>query len=202
MIQSKKLLIALAPLMALAALATASPASATVICKENQTPCLSRYGSETGYATSLLTGGKAVLNVGSFKAECGKSSVNGKGTSGGGLNLTVEGKLETVSFGECGSCTAAAAVPGTFVVHHIGGTMNGNFTIKGITWSATCSGLTCAYKGDIEAGVTLEGGLSPRIKFVSASLPKESGSFLCNSTGTWTAEYTVTSPAPLWVAES
>lgn len=97
---------------------------------------------------------------------------------------------------------------GTFEVHHITGTDNGTFTGIGGEVTITCSGVSCIFALGVGTNLgTLVGGETATLSG-SATVPWKEGDsskFVCtgfSGTGTWTAEYEVTPPKPLYVESS
>jgi hypothetical protein len=189
-------------------------ASATVLCTSTATPCPAEKleGTGTEVKLQLKAGTQSVLVFPSGKITCSGSTIRGKTTSAGGSTSTVSFPVETLTFE---SCTCAGGLMSittlkrpAYEIHSIAGTDNGTVTDTGtqMTYSCPSLGISCAYgvaSGAVDIG-TLTGGASPFLD-VSAKLPRlamDSAQFICGETATWTAEYEVVKPKPLYVESS
>jgi hypothetical protein len=192
--------------LAFATLGAAS-ASATALCTESENPCLEGHTIQSGTAVEAkLTGGnEAVLTSGFAVIKCKESTISGKTTSaGGGPEVPVTGKIESASWGSC-TCnlggtvtTAAENLPWSIEVTGKE-TKDGTMTVKSPKGSFTCAGEKCIYS-TTSASFELKGG-TPANALVSITLSRNAGSgFLCSSTATWKATYTIQKPNPLWVS--
>lgn len=191
---------------ALAAFAVmgAGSASATKLCSVNTSPCPAgnTYGKGTGIKAQLVSGGKSVMSSGFVTITCTSSTMNGKTTSdGGGSGVAVTGELSSVTWKNCtsglGSCTASSLfTPWPAEVTGSGG--NGTMSVSNAGGKFTCGGTTCEYKAS-KASVSVSGGSPAKVKASNVSFSKVGGGFLCSSTASWSSEYEVTSPSPLFV---
>lgn len=191
-------------LMAAAALMAfgAGTASATKLCSLNTSPCPAgnTYGKGTSIKTQLVSGGKSVMSSGFVTITCTESTMSGKTTSEGGAGAVL-GEISSVTWKSCtsnlGSCTASSLnTPWPAEVSGSGG--NGTMTVQHPGGKFTCGGTTCEYEGS-KASVSISGGNPARAKASNVSFGKIGGSFLCSSTASWTSEYEVTSPKPLFI---
>ncbi|HET7417883.1 MAG TPA: hypothetical protein VFJ61_09695 [Solirubrobacterales bacterium] len=180
----------------------AGTASATKLCSVNTSPCPTgnTYGKGTAIKTQLVPGTKSTMSSGFVTVTCTESTMSGKTTSEGGAGA-VTGSIGTVTWKNCtsglGSCTASALnTPWPAEVTGSGG--NGTMTVSKPGGKFTCGGTTCEYEGS-KASVSVSGGNPARAKASNVSFSKIGGSFLCSSTASWTAEYEVTSPNPLFI---
>ncbi len=179
-------------------------ASATKLCSENKTPCPAGSTVKTGSAikAQLVAGTKSVFTTSLLVVECSESTIEGKTTNegGSGAAVPVKGEITSVVWKSCkaggGSCTAAAlGLPWTSEV--TGSEGNGTMTVLKSGGKFTCT-VTCEYEA-ASLATSATGGNPAVIKANKASLKKKGGSFLCPSTATWTSEYEVTTPKPLFV---
>jgi hypothetical protein len=210
----KMLGLAVMAAMALMAFTGASTASATALCKTNNTPCPIEWHYNTGteiHAT-LDPGTTAILKTtgGAIENTCSESTVAATTENTGGAEETVKAEVivrhtapvtTDLTFGGCTNTTDVLE-GGTLEIHHIAGTMNGTLTAKGFKVTILLAGVTCIYTAGagIDLG-TLTGGTMATMD-VNAVVNKSEGSFLCPATAIWEAKYTVTKPEPLYVSES
>jgi hypothetical protein len=194
----------LAVMAAMASLG-AGTASATKLCSVNTSPCPAgnTYGKGTSIKTQLVAGTKSTMSSGFTTVTCTESSMNGKTTSEGGAGA-VTGEITSVTWKNCtsglGSCTASALnTPWPAEVTGSGG--SGTMSVKNAGGKFTCGGVTCEYEAS-KASVSITGGNPAKAKASSVSFTKIGGSFFCSSTASWTSEYEVTSPKPLFIVSS
>jgi hypothetical protein len=180
----------------------AGTASATKLCSVNTSPCPAgnTYGSGTAIKTQLVAGTKSVMSSGFVTVTCSESTMSGKTTSAGGSGAVL-GEISSATWKSCtsslGSCTTSALkTPWPAEVTGSGG--NGTMTVQHPGGKFTCGGTTCEYEGS-KASLSVSGGNPARAKASNVSFSKIGGSFLCSSTSSWTAEYEVTSPNPLFI---
>jgi len=188
---------------ATALMAFAGIASATTI----QSPTGSDLPAGSVIKAQLKAGSVAKL-TNSFGAaiECKKSTIEGEITKAGSPTETVEGtvKKEQLTFSECNDHVTVLK-GGTLQIHTTGekADHNGILTATGfeVTTVRTSLNLHCVWTagpaGFINLGHVTGGG--PAVLKASATISRTAGSAFCGSTGTWTAEYEVTSPNPLYV---
>lgn len=197
-------ILGLALLAAMAAMAVmgAGTASATKLCSVNSSPCPAgnTYGKGTSIKTQLVAGTKSVMSSGFVTISCTESSMNGKTTSEGGAGA-VTGDISSVTWKNCtsglGSCTASSLnTPWAAEITGSGG--SGTLSVKNAGGKFTCGGVTCEYEAS-KASVSVTGGNPAKAKASSVSFSKIGGSFLCSSSASWTSEYEVTSPKPLFI---
>lgn len=183
----------------------AGTASATTLCKTNETPCTTEWKYHNGTTISASLEGTATLNAGFVTVTCTEGTVNGEITNEGSATTTVSGPVNSVTFGSCNCELVQVNAGGTLELHHIEGTMNGTLTSKAATSTVRCSGVTCHYTtaasgtdmGTLTGSLATSGTATMDIR---TSLTKEEGSsFLCASGAEWVANYKVTSPDVLEV---
>jgi hypothetical protein len=87
----------------LSAIVGAGTATATVLCKNNESAsiCNENYPSETEISSSLVSGTKAKLKTKFKTIECSKSTLSGITEDAGSATETVRGSVETLTLGEC-----------------------------------------------------------------------------------------------------
>lgn len=198
----KMLGLCLAGVLAAMALLGAGTASATKLCSENKSPCPagSTIGSGSSINGQLVSGTKAVFVTTLTTVECSESTISGKTTSAGGAGVAVKGEISSVVWKSCtsglGSCTTSATgLPWLSEVTGSGG--NGTMTVSNAGGKFTCGGISCEYS-TTSAATSVTGGNPAIVKANKVSLSKKSGIF-CPSTATWTSEYEITTPKPLFV---
>jgi len=175
-----------------AALSLASSASATVLCKTSGSPCSGgTYGKGTIIEASLKTGTSWVLTADKTRS-CEEATIKGEVTGAGGTpGAPVTGTVTSMKVGKC-SAAVEVTKGGTF---SISSTASGSvLTLEGFEINA--GGGLCLYGGP--AATTLTPGAMASIG-VNTSIPKSGGSGSCPATAGWSAQYTVTTPEPLYV---
>jgi hypothetical protein len=177
----------------------ASSASATVLCKSATNPCTGgTYGKGTVIEATLKSSSSYPFGA----MNCTEGSMKGEVTNPGGEGTDVVGTFSSVSFSGCGeSSTLTVLKPGTFKIKSPSGG-NGTLVWEGFEMTIKPSGIHCIYSGFGETTtLSLKGGETASLVASNAVLPRTGGSFVCGSRAEWTAEYTVTAPKPLYVAE-
>ena len=201
----KTLGIAALAAMAISAAVAASPASATVLCKENTTTCAAEsiYPSGTTLKASLAVGNKLKIIAGGLTVQCTKSAISGKTTAEKGAPLPAE--ISSLTVGSCTGCKSGEAKNLSYSAafeRTSGG--NGTVTIasggKGtpaISWSnCMIFNVPCTYS---LPNASLEGGNPASLKATGTVVWME-GSGLCPKEGTFEATYEVTSPKPVYAS--
>lgn len=188
--------------MAAMAFIGAGTASATKLCSVNTSPCPAgnTYGKGTSIKTQLVSGTKSVMSSGFVTITCTESTMSGKTTNEGGAGA-VTGEISSVTWKNCtsglGSCTTSALkTPWSAEITGSGG--NGTMSVKGAAGKFTCGGTTCEYEAS-KVSLSVSGGNPAKAKASNVSFTKIGGGFLCSSTASWTSEYEVTSPKPLFI---
>jgi hypothetical protein len=196
-------MLGLAAITAMAAMAFvgASSASADDLCKVNESPC-----SETNkYPIGTVLKGsskEAVLTSGEFKVTC-ESAVEGKTTEDLGAGKGLLGLIEKLTFSSCkGSCTSATAIHTPYMVTAFASSQTANVFSDGSGKPGAslggCLGFaTCVFETEAaEAVLKVIGGNPAHMKAEAVKLKESSG--VCPTSGTWTADYTM-SPAPMFL---
>jgi hypothetical protein len=147
-----------------------------------------------------MTGTNVVLKAGFATVECAHSELDGEVTSAGGASATTYVSVSNWKVTQC-NMTVTTIRTGSKVFHFQFG-WNGGWTSSGWETRVDNHSTSCVYGTPTETNLgTLTGGEPATLKG-SATLPKISGGFLCASTASWTASYTVTSPTSLFVTAS
>jgi hypothetical protein len=188
--------------MAAMAFIGAGTTSATKLCSSNTSPCPAgnTYGKGTSIKTQLVAATKSVMSSGFVTITCTESTMSGKTTSEGGSGA-VTGEISSVTWKNCtsglGSCTTSALkTPWLAEITGSGG--NGTMSVKDAAGKFTCGGTTCEYEAS-KASLSVTGGSPAKAKASNVSFNKIGGGFLCSSTASWTSEYEVTAPNPLFI---
>lgn len=203
--QLKKLVAVAVAAVAAMVVAGAAPASATVLCKAAESPCsaLNRYPLGTELHARMTSGAlvmKTELGGATFqKGECLSFTFKSKTSTAGSATETVEGNFEIVEAAPCAGVFFVKV--GGYSIHHVAGTSNGQFTMKGFEVLLKSNGFECTYGGTFEGG-TLTGG-NPATMKLNASVPKTGGGAFCPETMSLTSgPIEFTTPKPLYVAAS
>lgn len=194
--------------MALMAFVGAGSASASVLCKTapnaaGECPTGWDYPAGTTVHITQKAGTTAALESGSTVLDtCTTSTFHGFTANTGSATETVHGE-NTLTWGTAAtpcSKTTDTIAGGEVEIHAADDKGNGTVTAKNSEVTINTIFGTCVYGSgpSIDLGI-LTGGNTPTIS-IDATVPKISGNFACPSTSTWTAEYVVTQPQPLWVA--
>ncbi len=194
-------MLGLAMLIALAtmALVSASSASATTLCGENEDPCPEEqiYATGTNFEAVPETATTAYLNTNAIDIECKTSKPSGKLVES---NASIEEwPFACNRVGGGGAACASVTTLGlpynaTFQPTGLG---DGTMTL-GLNTQVTCApaGINCTF---ISAKPTteVEGGTPAILNFASGQLVPKGAS--CPKEAEWTAEYKVLSPEPLFL---
>jgi hypothetical protein len=170
----------------------ASTASATALCKTAGTPCSGgTYGKGTIIEASLKTGTSWTVTADKTRS-CEEATIKGEVTSAPGTTGTpVTGTVTSMKVGKC-SGVVEITKTGTFSISRAA--IGGKLTLEG--FEINLGGGVCFYGGP--ATTDLAPGAMASIS-ASTALPKVSGSAICPATASWSAQYTVTAPEPLYV---
>jgi hypothetical protein len=179
--------------------AGAGTASATLLCDVPSCVPLETYPANTAIAASLAEGTQAALLSSAGTVTCKKGSIAGKTTAEGGKPLPLE--VSELGFGECSrsgsECTATTVSLPTSPSFEASGEGNGTLSLTGGEVKFKCGFfINCTY-----ATPTLqaEGGNPASLSAEEVTLTKISGS-LCPSTAKLDVTYTVSEPAPAYLA--
>lgn len=183
--------------MALAALAGAGAASATVLCKVSN--CTEKYPAGTAFHAETVKPSVMEWEEGGFKIseECTKQTISGASENQGSATETVRLAIEKFTWQECPKEAETIKVPQLEV--HYSAENVGTVTAKGGEFRFK-AGLfsSCFYTfGAGKTIGTLKGGSEPILE-VSGELERLG---LC-APRTWTAKFKFTKPTPLFVGFS
>jgi hypothetical protein len=154
----------------------------------------------TQIESNLKTGTKAVLKAGFATIECEASEVDGKTSNTGAAGEEVSGSINGLSFTKC-NATVTVLKKGSLFVAFTSGS-DGTVSSEGAEVTVSIAGTSCTYGTPTKKTLgTLTGGSPANLK-AEASLSRVAGGFLCANPAAWTAEYTVSTPNPLTVANS
>ena len=150
-----------------------------------------KYAKGTTIVSSLAPGGSAALKSGSSTiATCTGGEVHGTTENETG---TVTGGISSLTWTGCSQTTHTVANGKLSIA------TNGDVTGSGSQVTLGIFGVSCTYgTGEGTKLGTLSSGETPVLK-INANIAKVAGGFLCPSTGTWEAEYIVTTPHALYV---
>jgi hypothetical protein len=184
-------MLGLAVVAAMALMAFAGSASATVLTSPAGTQYKGEINASAEPGTSLL------LKAGFANITCTQSTVAGTPTNFGGAAATVSGPLSTLTFSSC-NATVTVLKKGTLEIHAIGTGPNGTLTSSGAEVTVATGGVSCTY-GTTNTDIgTLTGSKNLGVKTatmdISANLTKTAGGFLCASPAAWEGAYVVTKP--------
>jgi hypothetical protein len=202
-------------LAAIAALALAAfgagSASATVLCSTKTSPCTgTKYGAGTTIHTVEKVGTKPTLVTSITTVSCGKSTIHGHVTNGGSFSTTVTAEITSMTFTSCETSSGTACTvtstkgPWHGELHNLTNP-DGALTVKkaasedpGAT--VVCGSLiNCKFTTSL-ATLNVTGGAPAIVAAKNISLARSGG--ICPETATWSAEYEVKQPNPLYVAAS
>jgi hypothetical protein len=170
----------------------ASSASATVLCKTAGTPCSGgTYGKGTIIEASLKAGTSWSVTADKTRS-CEEATIKGEVTSAPGTTGTpVTGTVTSMKVGKC-SGVVEVTKTGTFSIASTA--KGGKLTLEG--FEINLGGGVCFYGGP--ATTDLTAGAMASIS-ASTGLTKISGTSICPATASWSAQYTVTAPEPLYL---
>lgn len=199
----KLFLAAALAITALAAIAGGGTASATVLCANESAPCSSKYTAGTEVKAQLKSGSIAILETSITKIECTGSNAVGKLQNNGGAAETLKFAVEELTFKEC-NCEVKVLKKGEKEIHYISGTHNGTDTGKGSEVTVNCNGWSdCIYGTGTGTDLGIFVGGTGAWEAEEILVPRVGGSsVLCPATARGTVAYEVTSPKPLYIAES
>jgi hypothetical protein len=185
-------LLVLASIAAVLSLGGASAASATVLCKTAGTPCSGgTYGKGTIIEASLKTGTTWSVTADKTRT-CEEATIKGEVTSAPGTTGTpVTGTVTSMKVGKC-SGVVEVTKAGTFSIASTA--KGGKLTLEG--FEINLGGGVCFYGGP--ATTDLTAGAMASIS-ANTGLTKISGTSICPTTASWSAQYTVTAPEPLYL---
>jgi hypothetical protein len=153
-------------------------ASATVLCKENKSPCpvASIYPVGTKLTASLKAGTEATLTAPFVEIRCAKSEVEPILTGAGGAGKLVQWQFNTMNFGAC-NVPVNVLANGIATASLLPGTTNATVSMLENKAKAKMAGVECTYEFTTER---LEGGApaklvanEARARLVAGPCPEE-----------------------------
>jgi hypothetical protein len=206
----KKLALLAVTALAATALANASSASATVLCKtapaNHVCPVLDKYGVGTKITWKLKS--NFTMKNGFTTIECTGGTLSSSIFDAGSENTRVQAEISDLSFSGCGVASVSVLNMGTVSIGWTSGTDDGTLKTEKnpVTGKQTeiklKAGTTeCVYGGEITENITVTGGSSPIVRLLNAPVPKLAGGILCANPAKWAGEYEITSPTPLYVEQ-
>jgi hypothetical protein len=174
----------------------ATPASASVFCSTAPTnhicPSTSKYPDGTAFKAKNST--NILLKLGLAEFNCTESLVEGSIKSG-----TVA--LSNFKLARCtgpgGFATTETFTPSYWTFPWAEGTHNAANGVGHSEWKISYAGTTCWYWIPTN-GISLTGGSNPTMT-LSSKMEKLSGGFLCANPGEMIAQYTISTPKPLYI---
>jgi hypothetical protein len=153
----------------------------------------------TAYTGKIeATAGKSFFKGSFAEVVCTSATLKGQVTSHG-AGLTVDADLYHIASSGCNYEVTTTITAGTLTIHGFGGG-NATVTSTGMVTTAHTSLGTCVFTTNNTDLGTLKGGSPATLEIASAAIPRTGGNFLCGSSGTWTATYTVSNPKTLLVS--
>jgi hypothetical protein len=182
-------------------------ASATVLCKKWQSPCLKAetYPENTEINATLEAGNSLEIKDTLAKplSTCTGSTIKGKTTNVGSETEPVNGNVATLTFTGC-AVQVFVLAPGQFSIDYVGPNTSGRLTLTGTRVTIIQEFTDCIYTtgaGAIAGPMTSAKEMtSPTIDF-AVTLTREAGGFPCPADIIWSAKYVVTAPNPLFFKE-
>jgi hypothetical protein len=190
-----------AALMMAAALGAAS-ASATVLCKENKSPCgTSAFGAGTELKAQLGTFTLLFENMGTgqWLNECSQSTLNGKISNAGGVSTPVAVPLSSAT---ASSCLHPVEVlkPGSMEIRYLEGVGFAEVIFSQLEWKeGTCTYSTGTKYSAIGHLYNTESAGYGRLP---VEIRAQGSGFLCPTGAKWITEYRVPVPNPFYVKPS
>lgn len=166
---------------------------ATVLCEVAESTCPSEaiYGEGQLLALELAEGSLFTFrNSGAFYLACTEVQIEGEIATAAGSGVDVGGPIEKLDFGEC-SNEVDVLKQGSFSVEYTSGS-SGTLRLEGFEVRGTAMG-GCKFTGP--ASFALAGG-SMAIAPINSLVANN-----CSLPLSWTGEFTVTDPEPLYVSE-
>jgi hypothetical protein len=183
-------ILGLAAIAAMALMAFAGTASATVLNNGSGNLGKGALIKSSLEGSSVLSSGETTLNT------CTGGQFTSEVSNPGGSAATVSGPNTTIDFENCASAVHTV-LSGTLEIHHITGTTNGTVTASGVVIRNTIFGTSCDYESGTALHLgTLTGGKKATLH-INVNVKESSPKFLCPDTANWTATFRVTSPETL-----
>jgi hypothetical protein len=180
--------------MALAAFAGAGTASATTVCTSGTTtsPCLSGQKPYSGKIVAKLKAGTEAVLSGSLSVKCKESVVSGTTNSSG------VGTIESATFKSCTTCPTVTSLTPWGAKAITGTAPNGTMVVeKPVVHLEGCFGFAKCTASATSVTLDVIGGTPAMV--IAKAEPLTISGFGCGTSGTWTAEYEVTTPTSLFL---
>lgn len=200
---------------AVSIIAGVGSASASVLCKATANPCPaeSKLAAETKVEAALPPGVESIFESTDkefINTWCQESEISGTTENTGSATESVRVAISKWSWGGCTTVRKLVTLKtGQFEIHYREGTGTGTITGKGMEFTAeTILGSDCVYGAPVSSpldfGVTREpGALETQSQIeMSVAMPRLTPVFGCPEDAVITARYTISTPAPLYVAGS
>lgn len=191
--------------VALGASFGASGASATVLCSTKTDPCTSPYPAGTEINATLSTATSAFETTGGTVLDtCTGGSLGGTVESAGGASSTPRIKIPKWLWSGCSKTTDLLG-GGVVEIHHVEGSfLDGTITVVGLEETINTIFGSCIYGAGATASHwgTIPGDAIAKWIILKIILKKLGGNALCPAEIRWSAEYSTTSPQPLYISGS
>jgi hypothetical protein len=204
--------LAFAAMTAVTALAGPPAANATVLCEKRGEVsylwCAKPYPYNTPMTITMFPG-EAVIKLSSgWEARCKRSTMPGNISSNGVPRALI--RNSNLTFTECGGCSVASLEAGSLGIDWVGEISHSNVWGSGTVYGSqqmvqiSCFGMfSCVYQspswthfGSISSGTFPVIKVNAKLKYVAGSETWCGGS---TSSATWTGNYEVVSPRPLYI---
>jgi hypothetical protein len=196
--QMKMLVLALVLAAVLMAIIGAGTSSATMLCNSNTTPCSNLVTINT--VVDLESTSSHVFKPGFATVKCEKSEIAWKLESQSETGGAAKGAATGLTFAEC-DATVVVLQKGSLQIAHTAGTMNGTVSSEGLLIELATGGIKCKYGTPTLRAIGSITGGSPATVKVEAQLVKVEGGALCVNPATWTGNYSVGFPNPLYISD-
>ncbi len=198
---SLKMALAVALTVAVASVAAAGTASATVLCKESKIPCgAADYPAFTALNVEQMPGSTTLWKKGFLTVDtCENAAMAGKTQNTGGAGTAVTAVLHAFTWGTCGITREITGLGNLEIKYTSEG--RGTLFLTQLTWKEG----SCVYGTKIVTHIgvitTPEAGKTYSTLLLDATYPLISGGG-CSATVTFASTNKVTAPTPLYIAES
>lgn len=182
-------MLGLTALAALGLMACAATASATAITSP----------SGTTYTSSIILESGHITIKGSWiDITCSGGSSISLNVEKHGAGVTAGGKVNSWTFATCGPYSIVVKKSGSWEFHTLSGG-SGTMTSSGAEFLLITSVGECVLTTNGTDMGSLSAGSPATLNVASAKIPRTGGNFLCGSSATMNASYTVTTPSSLYV---
>jgi len=174
------------------------PTAASVLCKTNSGAGVCPAGDVYGVGTVISAQSSSVVLStvgGSTLASCGSGSFSGTVSNAGSETTSARLSSTEHTYSSC-SATTTQVSNGEAKIDWATGSVDGVLTQTGGATQWSILGTKCTYS---VTGGEIRGGTSPKLVYENATAVKTAGGFLCPAEARMNAEYTISSPTPLYV---